>query len=97
MRTRFTPVARSEFNEIVQSVRRQSPKGAVSVSRRIREIVRFLGDQPRADRATNVAGLYRHPVTPYPYVVFYEIEAGVVQIVGIRHTSRDPASMPDAR
>lgn len=32
--------------------------------------------------------------TPFPYLIFYEVIAKEVIIVGVRHGARDPTSMP---
>jgi plasmid stabilization system protein ParE len=38
----------------------------------------------------------RLPVTAYPYLIFYEIADDEIIIHAVRHTARDPSSMPGA-
>jgi toxin ParE1/3/4 len=36
----------------------------------------------------------RLPITPYPYLIFYEPKSDEIIIHAVRHASRDPSSMP---
>ena len=35
-------------------------------------------------------------LTPYPYLIFYNVTGTDLVVVGIRHAARDPGTMPDA-
>jgi plasmid stabilization system protein ParE len=45
-------------------------------------------------QATNEPGIRRLVISPYPYLIFYEVAADEVIIHAVRHASRDPSSMP---
>lgn len=45
---------------------------------------------------TNDSAVRRIVVTPYPYLVFYEVTDAEVLILAIRHGARDPDAMPGA-
>jgi toxin ParE1/3/4 len=34
-------------------------------------------------------------VYPYPYLIFYQIRGDEIVIHGVRHSARDPSSMPE--
>jgi len=36
------------------------------------------------------------PVTPYPYLVFYEVGDGEIVVHAVRHGARDPSGSPDS-
>jgi plasmid stabilization system protein ParE len=37
----------------------------------------------------------RLTVYPYPYLIFYQVRDSEIIIHGIRHSARDPSSMPE--
>ena len=95
MKVRFTSAADRQLATILSELDEVSPQGARNVARRVDETVRLIADQPRASRRTG-RQLYRRPVVPFPYVVFYRITDEAVVIVGILHGARGPKDMPDA-
>ena len=46
---------------------------------------------------TDSPPMRRMPVRPFPYVLFFEPHGSDIVIVGVRHGSRDPETMPDNR
>ena len=96
MKVRLLEEADRDLNALLTDLRRHSPQGARRVARRIREVLNLLGEQPHAGSATDLPNLSRFVVRPFAYIVFYRVSDVAVEIVGIKHGARDPASMPDA-
>lgn len=44
-------------------------------------------DDPTIRRLTTI---------PYPYLIFYEVTDAAIIVHAVRHSARDPGSMPDA-
>lgn len=95
MKLRYTPDALAELDDVLTYIAARSEGSARVVQRRIKAAIDFLQDFPRAGRPTGLPDLRRIVVTPYPYLIFYNMTADEVIIVGIRHAARDPLSMPD--
>ena len=93
MRLRYTPRALAELEQILADITVHSPQGASRVQARIQNITDLLLRHPRAGQLTNLS-MRRIIVTPYPYLIFYEPTDDEVVIVGVRHSARDPSSMP---
>lgn len=89
MRVRFTPEATQQIEEIFAYIERDSPSGARKVRQRIKHIAELLGDYPGMAHVKSDEGVYVFPVNPYPYLIFYLIEANAVVIVSVRHAARE--------
>lgn len=94
MRLRLTPRAAAELDEILTFIDKRSPRGASNVKARIRAVVDLLLRHPEAGKVTSRRQLRRATVHPYPYFVFYKVVGSDLVIHGIRHSARDPRSMP---
>jgi plasmid stabilization system protein ParE len=46
-------------------------------------------------RRTSKGRLRRLTVYPYPYLIFYQVRGEEIIIHGVRHSARDPSSMPE--
>lgn len=95
MKLRFTPKALAELDEILDGIAEKSPSGARRVGARMRTMTELLLHHPTAGQRTSIGTMRRIVVTPYPYLIFYEVPEGEVVITGIRHAARDPQAMPD--
>jgi plasmid stabilization system protein ParE len=95
MRLRYTPTALAELDDILSDLQGKSPQGARNVGSRLRRIIDLLLDHPQAGQLTSLKPMRRIAATPYPYVVYYEPSDTEIVIIGIRHSSRDPQTMPD--
>jgi toxin ParE1/3/4 len=49
---------------------------------------------PRIGRRTCDPAIRRMAVTPYPYLVLYEVSEDEIIIHAVRHAARDPSGMP---
>lgn len=73
----------------------QSPIGAEKVQRRLQQMLGGLVDHPRIGPATDLGRVRRLVITPFPYIVYYELAEREIVILGVRHTARQPFSLPD--
>ncbi|MEE7457758.1 stabilization protein [Methylorubrum populi] len=94
MRLRYTPDAAAELDAILTYIASLSPQGARRVQRRIQSAIGLLLLHPLSGHATSLRPMRRIVATPYPYLIFYEATEDEVVILGNRHATRDPASMP---
>lgn len=96
MRVRLTPLALAELDAIVSYLAARSPQGAARVGERVRAALEALAEHPGMGARTDDPDLRRLVLRPTPYLLFYEVTAEAVVVVGLRHGSRDPATMPGA-
>jgi len=80
--------ASRELGQISDDIARDNPAAADAVELRIITSVDHLGKFPEAGRTGRVKGTREVPVVDYPYVVVYRIKGEELQILTIRHTSR---------
>jgi toxin ParE1/3/4 len=78
------------MSDILDYIEARSPQGAESVKRRLKAAVDLLAAHPTSGRATNKGDLRRLVANPYPYVIFYRVDAAGIVIHGVRHTARRP-------
>jgi plasmid stabilization system protein ParE len=90
MTVRYTPSSLAELDEILDYISPRSPQGALNVKARIQTIITMIGVHPFIGTATNHPGIRRVAASPYPYLVFYEIEGEDIIIRRIRHAARKP-------
>jgi toxin ParE1/3/4 len=94
VKLRFTPKGASELEAILDYIADRSSQGAVQVQERLQAVTALLLLHPHAGRLTSKSRLRRIAATPYPYLIFYRVGDDAVVIHGVRHSARDPASMP---
>jgi toxin ParE1/3/4 len=85
---RYTPKALAELADILAFIAERSPQGAGNVQRRIQTITSLLIQYPQSGQLTSVSGLRRIAAIPYPYLIFYELAAADIIIIGVRHAAR---------
>ena len=90
MNLRYTPKALAELADILAYIAERSPQGARNVQARIQAITALLVQHPHSGQLTSDSGLRRIVTPPYPYLVFYEVTAEEVVIIGVRHGAREP-------
>lgn len=96
MKIRFTRPALQDLDAILEYICARSPQGARRVHTRIQAVLALLEAHPRIGVQTTDPTIRRINTAPYPYLIFYEIEPEYVTIHAIRHSARDPSSMPGA-
>ena len=94
MRLRYTRPALADLSAILDYIALRSPQGARRVQARIQALTNLLLQHPNIGRLTSDPSIRRMPVTPYPYLVFYEVGENEIIIHAVRHAARDPSSMP---
>jgi toxin ParE1/3/4 len=95
VKLRYTLRGAAELDEVLNYIQARSPQGARHVQVRIRVIIDLLLQHPHAGQLTNKGRLRRMIVTPYPYVVFYQVTEGEIVIHGVRHGAHRPETTPE--
>ena len=94
MKLRYTLRGATELDEVLADLARKSPQGARNVQMRIWEIINLLLRRPYAGQLTSKGRLRRLGAYPYPYLIFYRATDDEVVIHAVRHSARNPSSMP---
>lgn len=94
MRVRYTRPALADLDAILDYIAAHSPKGAKRVLTRIHAFTGLLEGHPLIGTRTENPSIRRLATPPYPYLIFYEIAEEEIIIHAVRHTARDPSSMP---
>lgn len=94
MNLRYTRAALADLAEILDYIAARSPQGAIRVQRRIQAVIDLLPNHPRIGARTNDGAIRRLVVSPYPYLVFYEVTEIEIIIHAVRHAARDPSGVP---
>ena len=88
MRLRVTRRAATQIAKALEYIEADSPQGANHVGERIQTLFRLLEQHPYAGQATDLPGVRRLTLSPYPYLIFYRVTDSEVIIQRMRHTSR---------
>jgi toxin ParE1/3/4 len=88
MRVRFTKRARDDLVAILDYLDEKSPQGARNVKRAIRKTIELIGTLPDSGRRSGILDIRVLPAARYPYLVYWNVEAGEAWIVHIRHAAR---------
>ena len=94
MKLRFTKRAVRQMEEIIGAIAQESPQGARRVRERMQGITTLLVERPHIGQQTDVAGIRRMLVSPYPYLIFYRVTEDAVIVQRVRHAARDPSGAP---
>ena len=92
MRLRVTRRAATQIEKALDHIEADSPQGANHVRERIQTFFRLLMQHPYAGQATDLPGVRRLALSPYPYLIFYRVTNSEVIVQRMRHTSRRPRS-----
>jgi len=91
LKVRFTPSARTQFLEALDSIRRDDPGAALRFRRRAERVLRRLASFPLSGRVIpEFPDLPFREVIVTPYRFFYRIEGKVVWVAGVWHGARIP-------
>jgi addiction module RelE/StbE family toxin len=94
VRLRYTRRALADLDDILEYIRRQSPARARQIQGRIKALTALLVLHPHIGRRTTNPVLCRLVVSPFPYLIFYQVTEKEIVIHAVRHTSRNPSGMP---
>ena len=92
MRLRVTRRVATQIAKALEYIEADSPQGANHVRERIQTLFRLLEQHPYAGQATDLPGVRRLTLSPYPYLIFYRVTDSEVIVQRMRHTSRQPRS-----
>jgi plasmid stabilization system protein ParE len=90
VRIRFTPRARGDVDQIYEYLNERSPSGARNVLLAIHAGVQFVAERPKGSEQTDDPTVRVKVVRRYRYKIFYSIIGETVEILHVRHTSREP-------
>jgi toxin ParE1/3/4 len=85
---RVTKRAATQIEKALDYIEEDSPQGANHVRARIQTLLLLLEQHPYAGQATDVPGVRRLTLSPYPYLIFYRVTDSEVIVQRLRHTSR---------
>lgn len=88
MRIRFSPRSRDDLVDILEYIDRHSATGAKSVRAAIARSLRLIGQVPLIG-ADAGDGIRCVPVPRYPYLVYYQVDEGGVDVLHVRHAARE--------
>jgi toxin ParE1/3/4 len=85
---RYSAPALSEIDAIFDYIAKDNPSAAADVLAAIAEAVELLALYPRKSRRTQQRGLRAIPLSGYPYIVFFKIKRGELEVVHVLHGAR---------
>ena len=89
MRVRWTSDAAADLSRIVERIRAENPKSALHVARTIYNSIADLKKFPKRGRIGLVENTRELVFAPWPYLAVYEIVEDQIQVLRIRHASRN--------
>jgi toxin ParE1/3/4 len=92
VRLRVTRRAAAQIEQALDYIEAESLQGANRLRERLRTLFLLLEQHPYAGQATDLPGVRRLIVSPYPYLIFYRVTGEEVIVQRMRHTSRRPLS-----
>ena len=94
MKLRYTRPALADLESILDYIAAHSPQGARRVQGHLQAVIDLLLVHPRIGRRTDDPLTRRMTAARHPYLVFYEIGEHEIIIHAVRHSARDPGTMP---
>jgi toxin ParE1/3/4 len=88
VRLRVTQRAATQIEKALDYIEADSPQGANNVRERSQTLFRLLTQHPYAGQGTDLPGVRRPTLSPYPYLIFYRVTDSEVIVQRMRHTSR---------
>jgi toxin ParE1/3/4 len=96
VRLRVTRRAATQIAKALDYIEAESPQGANRMRERIQTLFLLLTHHPYAGQLTDLPGVRRLVVSPYPYLIFYRVIDDEIIVQRMRHTSRRPRSTSGA-
>jgi toxin ParE1/3/4 len=90
MRTRYTPRAFADREEIFAYLAARNPRAAREVKAFIKQRIESLAHSPRRSPMIGGLGVHAHWLGRYPFVIYYRVVGDEVWIIHIRHVAREP-------
>jgi plasmid stabilization system protein ParE len=92
VKLRYQKRALQQIDKALGYIAARSPQGAAHVEARLRAMATLLQLQSFVGRKTNIPGVRRVFLTPYPYLIDYYVGDDEIVIQRFRHTARKPVS-----
>ena len=91
----FREEALTDLEEIADYIAKQNPVAAARVLARIHRVIyRTIRTLPLGGRLNPLNNTREYSVLGLPYLVIYLPSADSIDIIGVFHTARDPATKP---
>ncbi len=90
MIVRYRAQALTDIDGIYRYIRERSPSGALRVIRAIYAGIHLIAERPLAAPNSDKPGIRVKIVTQYRYKIFYSVETDAIEIIHVRHMSRQP-------
>lgn len=84
----YSVPARADIDEIYRYIAKENPQAARDVVSAIEEAVLVLGRYPRKSRRTRRRGMRALPLSRYPYIIFFKIRRGELEVLHVLHGAR---------
>jgi len=97
VRLRVTRRAATQIEKALAYIEAESAQGANHMRERIQTLFVLLAQHPHAGQATDLPGVRRLTLSPYPYLIFYRVTDDEVIVQRMRHSSRRPLSASGTR
>jgi toxin ParE1/3/4 len=91
---RFTAPPLADLDSLLTYLAANSPQGAARVGKRLREVIDLPMLHPHIGARTQDPTIRRAVARPYPYLIFYAVTGDTIVIHAVRHSARDPSTMP---
>lgn len=92
---RLTPRAVGDLEDIRDYLSQRSMGGAEDVRQQIDAVLQRLKHLPMLGITTSEASIRVVQLVRYPYRIFYVVRQDAIDVVHIRHTSRQPITPSD--
>lgn len=80
--------ARADINDIYRYIAKDNPRAARDVVAAIEEAVELLSQYPYKSRKTRQRGMRAMPLSQYPYIIFFKIRRGELEVLHVLHGAR---------
>ncbi|MBS0275129.1 MAG: type II toxin-antitoxin system RelE/ParE family toxin [Proteobacteria bacterium] len=89
MKVVFTAAALTDLEDIIAYTKQNFPCSAVSLQRRIRDVVSRIEMWPHSGRSVaERPGVHVVPLIRYPFRIFYTLSGDEIHILHIHHAAR---------
>ena len=88
MTVRYTRDALEDLEQISAYLSGLNPSAAAAVLSAIERVIARLDRFPHSAPETEIAGVRATPALRYPYIVFYRVRRGDIEVLYVRHAAR---------
>lgn len=88
LRVRYAREARSDLDKIEAYISDDDPYAAARVIAAVESAVDLLAHYPRKSRKTTQRGMRALPLSGYPYIIFFKVKRGELEVLHVLHGAR---------